>query len=54
MEVKYSTLDAVYIAGLPQEQLQVILAGVHRYVPGQLVKKAQKTSSQTAKVGSSQ
>lgn len=53
VEVKYSTLDAVYIAGLPQEQLQVILAGVHRYVPGQLVKKAQKASSQTAKVGSS-
>lgn len=53
VEVKYSTLDAVYIAGLPQEQLQVILAGVHRYVPGQLVKKTQKASSQTAKVGSS-
>ncbi len=53
VEVKYSTLDAVYIAGLPQEQLQVILAGVHRYVPGQLVKKSQKASNQTAKVGSS-
>lgn len=53
VEVKYSTLDAVYITGLPQEQQQVILAGVHRYVPGQLVKKSQKASSQTVKLGSS-
>jgi RND family efflux transporter MFP subunit len=51
IEVKYSTLDAAYIVGLPLKQHQIIVAGVHRYVPGQIVKKAQKNDSQTANAG---
>lgn len=53
VNVKYSTLDAAYITGLPTEQQQIIVAGVHRYVPGQLVRNSLKASEQTAKVGSS-
>ena len=53
VEVKYSTLDAVYIAGLPLKKHHIIVAGVHRYVPGQIVKKAAISNSQTVKVGSS-
>mgnify|MGYP000011705866 CR=1 FL=1 len=51
VEVKYSTLDAVYITGLPLTPQQVIVAGVHRYVPGQIVKKAPVGNNQTAKAG---
>ncbi len=51
VEVKYSTLDAVYITGLPTEQQQIIVAGVHRYVPGQIVRNSPKIPNQTAKVG---
>ena len=53
VEVKYSTLDAVYIAGLPLKKHHIIVTGVHRYVPGQIVKKAVISNSQTVKVGSS-
>lgn len=53
VEVKYSTLDAVYIAGLPLKEHHIIVAGVHRYVPGQIVKKAVIINRQTVKVGSS-
>lgn len=37
--VQYATLNAAYISGLEGIQHQIISTGVHRYVPGQQVKK---------------
>lgn len=51
IEVKYSTLDAAYITGLPLIPLEVIASGVHRYVPRQIVKRASKTINQVASAG---
>jgi RND family efflux transporter MFP subunit len=51
VDVKYSTLDAVYITGLPLTQHKIIAAGIHRYVPGQIVKKSQSSQNETAKIG---
>jgi RND family efflux transporter MFP subunit len=51
IEVKYSTIDAVYITGLALTKHNIIVAGVHRYVPGQIVKKVSVSESQTVKAG---
>lgn len=42
--VKYSTLDAAYITGLPLVPVDIIVAGVHRYVPKQIVKRAEQVA----------
>jgi RND family efflux transporter MFP subunit len=51
VEVKYSTIDTVYITGLSLKQHNIIVAGVHRYVPGQIVKKAAVSGNKTVKAG---
>jgi RND family efflux transporter MFP subunit len=51
VEVKYTTLDAAYITGLPLVIHEVIASGVHRYVPRQIVKRAGKTIKQVASTG---
>lgn len=40
IKIEYSTVDAAYITGLPLVDNEIIMTGVHRYVPGQLVKRA--------------
>jgi len=40
IKIEYSTVDSAYITGLPLTDSEIIMAGVHRYVPGQLVKRA--------------
>ena len=42
VNVKYTTVDKAYISGLPIDSQNVIVSGVHRFVPTQIVKKAQK------------
>ena len=58
IKVEYSTVDAAYITGLPLIDNKIIMAGVHRYVPGQLVKRANKqekvVAESTIKVKSGQ
>lgn len=49
--VKYSTSDAAYITGLPLKKHKIITAGVHRYVPGQVVKKSKLNNTQADKMG---
>lgn len=51
VEVKYSTLDAAYITGLTLTDHNIIVAGVHRYVPGQIVKKSSASNAKTTQVG---
>ncbi|MGB2741066.1 MAG: efflux RND transporter periplasmic adaptor subunit [Cognaticolwellia sp.] len=48
IKVEYSTVDAAYITGLPLIDNKIIMAGVHRYVPGQLVKRAIKQAKTVA------
>jgi len=51
VDVKYTTLDAAYITGLPLVPQDIIASGVHRYVPRQVVKRASKVMNQVAKAG---
>jgi RND family efflux transporter MFP subunit len=51
VEVKYTTLDAAYITGLPLVTHEVIASGVHRYVPRQIVKRASEAIKQVASTG---
>ncbi|TWX70196.1 efflux RND transporter periplasmic adaptor subunit [Colwellia sp. C1TZA3] len=53
VEVKYATLDAAYITGLPLVPHEVIASGVHRYVPRQIVKRITKAIKQMASTGQS-
>lgn len=38
----HSTHDAAFVSGLPDKQLEIIAQGLHRFVPGQRVKKTQQ------------
>ncbi|MGB1263405.1 MAG: efflux RND transporter periplasmic adaptor subunit [Cognaticolwellia sp.] len=49
--VQYTTLDAAYITGLPLETQEIIASGVHRYVPKQLVKRANTRVNKIANTG---
>ena len=51
VEVKYTSLDAAYITGLPLVPQDIIVAGVHRYVPRQIVKRATEQTTSIAKSG---
>ena len=51
VEVKYATLDAAYITGLPLVTHEVIASGVHRYVPRQIVKRASEAIKRVASTG---
>ncbi len=51
VEVKYTTLAAAYITGLPLAPQDIIVAGVHRYVPRQIVKRATEQTLSVAKSG---
>lgn len=51
VEVKYTTLDAAYITGLPLVTHEVIASGVHRFVPRQIVKRASEAIKQVASTG---
>ena len=51
VEVKYTTLDAAYITGLPLVTHEVIASGVHRYVPRQVVKRASEAIKQVVSTG---
>jgi len=51
IELKYSTLDAAYITGLPLVPQEIIASGVHRYVPRQMVKRVNKAINQEPKTG---
>ena len=53
VQVKYATLDAAYITGLPLVTHEVIASGVHRYVPRQIVKRASKAIKQVTSTGQS-
>jgi RND family efflux transporter MFP subunit len=51
ISVQYSTLDAVFISGLGPQEQQVITSGVHRFVPGQLVKRFSQNTAKTKTAG---
>ena len=46
IEVKHTTIDSAYITGLAPTEQSVIVSGVHRFVPGQIVKKTHSDNSQ--------
>lgn len=48
VEVIHTTKSHAYIAGFPADQLTLITSGLHRYVPGQLVKPATIANSNTS------
>ena len=46
VNVLYTTKDQAFITGLPSDNIQIIASGLHRLVPGQIVRQAKITADE--------